>query len=267
MRQVAMTRNTRAFGEPFIFVVGPPRSGTTLVHRLLMNHSLLAGFEDETAIFSFQPVADYQRFRHVSAPDSYQQALEGAVSLADFCVRFHSRCVFLPHRGRYVEKSAQHATWLTYIATRFPQAQFIFCIRDPRDAFCSGSVSRLINQTRSMTAHARYFMKCVRDVAATGFPARDRTHVIRYEELTAEPVEQLDAVSRFLRIPLETERQVASLATIADQRASRPEFRRLGSSITPATVGRWRTEMTLDDARRYQDLASGAMVHFGYELA
>ena len=266
-RQISMTLSDRSFDTPFVFVVGPPRSGTTLVHRLLMNHSRLTGFDDETAIFSFQPVMDYQRFRSFSAYPVYQRALAGAGSLADFCDRLHAQCIVLPHLGRYVEKTPQHAKWMTYIAARFPQAQFVFCVRDPRDAFCSGSVARLIPQARTIRSHARYFMNCVKDVTAPDFPARSRTTVIRYEDLTSVPHEQVDAMSKFLGIPLETERQLASLATAADQRTSRPEFRRLGESITPATVGRWRAEMGLADARCYQQIASAAMVHFGYELA
>jgi len=265
-RQIAMTCNDKTVNLPFVFVTGPPRSGTTLVHRLLMNHSLLAGFEDETAIFSFQPIAEYRRFRRICSREAYEQVLRGSASLAEFCIRLHSKCVSLPHGGRYVEKSAQHATWMKYIAKRIPLAQFIFCIRDPRDAYCSGRVGGLITQANSINAHAQYFLKCLRDVGAPDFPARDRTYVIRYEDLAVDPRGQLDHMSRFLNIPFETAGQLAALASAADQRATKPEFLRLSSPITPATVGRWRREMTQANAKRYQQAAAAAMARFGYDL-
>lgn len=264
LSQIRMTRHGAELEEPFVFVIGPPRSGTTLMHRVLMNHSCLTGFEEETAIFSLRSVEDTQRFSHFVSDAQHSEALFGAVSLAEFCLRLHEIVLNRPKGGRFVEKTPQHAKWLHYIAARFPAAQFVFCVRDPRDTYCSALASGVIPQSKNLHKHASYFNKCAAGLITAPQDLQRRTHVVRYEDFVSDPALRLSTIMAFLGLEPEVECQISTRGKITDRRAARPEFSRLSEAINNSSVARWKTEMSVEDADRYAKLAGSTMRFFNY---
>lgn len=264
--QFQLVKNQMTFSTPFVFVVGPPRSGTTLMHRLLMNHSHLYGFNEETAIFSFRSIFDFKRFQHIITKQQHQYALEGAGSLAEFCIKLHETVFSNSDEKRYVEKTPQHAKWLKYIGQRMPNAQFIFCVRDPKDTFCSAKSSGIITQAKSIKKHAEYFNACCADLINAGPELKRRIYISRYEDFVTDPKQHLENITNFLYLPTESEVQLDMKKNAVDQRSKQPEFQRLSQKIDSSTVGRWRNEMKEEDVQLYQTIAKASIRHFNYDL-
>jgi len=125
-----------------VFIVGMPRSGTTLLEQILGGHSqvfaageLTLGRDGfETAFghappsFNPEPTATEQRLRDEIDREFVQRL--AAAHLAD-----------LEHRNstaeRVVSKLPENYLYLGYLATILPRAKIIHCRRDPRDVALS----------------------------------------------------------------------------------------------------------------------------------
>jgi hypothetical protein len=251
---------------PVAFILGPPRSGTTLLNRVLLNHSAIRGFPVQTNIFSPRSIYDLKRFSHYADPSITARALTETRSLSGFFARLHELSFpDLPQDGYYLEKTPQHARYLSHILRHLPKSKVIFAVRDARDTFCSGRSAQNIPQVRSVPVHARYFNSCVDPVRGL-LSNHERILVVRYEEFTAAPEAGLTRIMGFLGLDPEMENQLAPSNEAKDWRAAEKAFERLNQPITPATVGRWRNEMSTEEMAAYRRIAGKSLELFGYPL-
>lgn len=265
-RNIRRWRNTETVDLPLVLVLGPPRSGTTLLHRTLLNHSRIAGFSEETSIISPKSIYDFNRFAHFVDEDAYRTALDNTRSLAGFFAALHKYALPAGDLAYYAEKTPQHAKRLDYILSRFPNVRIVFAVRDGRDTYCSGKAAGNIPQARTIRSHAAYFMACVRPAMTESARRQDQICVVRYEDFTIDPSGQLDRIMGFLGVDAEPEAQLSAAARKSDDRALRAEFARLNAPISGETVGRWRREMTGTEATAYARIAGSGLSHFGYEI-
>ena len=118
------------------FVVGTPRSGSTLTEQILASHSWVKGLGEIMALPDLvQSVSDV-----LGSSLPYPQCMteltqEGAEALAD---RYHQQVKALAGDARRVtDKMLQNFEHLGLIALLFPQARIILCTRDPLDTCLS----------------------------------------------------------------------------------------------------------------------------------
>lgn len=119
---VAEHRGLASGGEALVFVVGMPRSGTTLVEQVLDAHPDAAGC-GELPFFA-ELVA---RLPEPNGMDEATAALEASRYLA--IARRHGAAGAL----RLVDKAPLNALHLGHVARLFPSARIVWCRRDARD--------------------------------------------------------------------------------------------------------------------------------------
>ena len=115
---------TGNISEMPVFIVGMPRSGTTLVEQICASHSRVfgAGEKNDIAVLA----AELQRER--SDGNNLQHAARRAADA--HIVRLHRMA-----RGasRVVDKMPDNLILIGLIMRLFPRARIIYCSRDPRD--------------------------------------------------------------------------------------------------------------------------------------
>jgi Sulfotransferase family len=158
-----MTTNTK----PPIFIIGPPRCGTTLMAVILGAHEHIfatgethfcedvflntahAGnapkglFDKAAAIARLrdlyarynEPVAQAHIDQVMALPETQGQ-LEAATDFGDLWARF-MRCQMASHQLRWVNHTPRDVFYVTELRRWFPGARFIGMVRDPRDFLCS----------------------------------------------------------------------------------------------------------------------------------
>ena len=114
-----------------VFVVGMPRSGTTLVEQILAAHRDVHGAGERTALgHAFaalgSPEADASSARRIAALDS--ERLDEAAQR--YLMELHE---LAPDARRVVDKMPGNFLYLGLVGLMLPGARIIHCVRDPRD--------------------------------------------------------------------------------------------------------------------------------------
>jgi tetratricopeptide (TPR) repeat protein len=114
-------------GENSIFVIGMPRSGTTLIEQILASHSAVYGAGEQKILGRLCDSQQGQAY-----PD-YCQNLSSA-TVASIAEQYHATVVGLAgDRLRIVDKMPANFLFLGLAAMAFPEAKFVHCQRNPMD--------------------------------------------------------------------------------------------------------------------------------------
>jgi len=117
-----------------IFLLGFPRSGTTLLEQVLAGHPDVAAMEERTCLMDsatafFGSEADLDRLAALPEPEleSWRQAYWKRVAETEPALT----------RPVFIDKMPLNAVFLPLIAKLFPRAKILFALRDPRDVVLS----------------------------------------------------------------------------------------------------------------------------------
>lgn len=274
--------------RPF-FIVGQPRSGTTLVRAIANSHPRLfvppeTGFLPFLQIDGQAPSGDRPLSREEMA---HLLAQIGRLNfewqdLVDDAAAFYGRLAGDPgsptvsqaldalyrrvmgERGaRWGDKTPGYVRYMPQIDRLFPHAQFIHVVRDGRDTALSAR-----EKWEGRHQDSYYLLQqWVESVSAGRRDGRrlgpERYREIHYEALVAQPEETVRALCDFLGesfhpAMLNHTRQFEASGAVGGH----PEVR---NPIFTSSAGRWRREMTPFDRKLAHHLAAPTLRAFGYE--
>jgi Sulfotransferase family len=244
-----------------IFVVGCPRSGTTLV-QCILSASSQAFSLPETHFFSYvlpELGGETDSLLSEAAVRRARALLEQEADLpplGDFWTLLKQPLTgvhlfvaivehFCPAAGlRAIEKTPLHVMQLDWIGALFPDALFVNVVRDPVD-----TVSSLLGvpwaASRSVLSSAQRWTDCVlaAQTYARSAPARIRTVV--YERLVRDPEAQTRALCEFVGLAFEPA-MLVEFGEQAQRNVGRSETwkRDIGRGVLLDRSGIWRSRMT-----------------------
>lgn len=270
--------------DPFVFIVGRGRSGTTLLRAMLTSHTELAIpnethfivplsrdrrlFEgDRLCIEAFltriERVPGYQHMEldhdhvksvfHTCAPSSYPAAVR-------LLFKIYAESV---NKSRYGDKTPIHVLHVEYLARMFPGARFIHVIRDGRDVVLSNL--DLAWGPGSVWEGAVYWKKFVNEGRRAGArlgPQRYRE--LRYEDLIDDPERNVRNLCDF--VELEYESSMLHYFERADSISGAKDSHHQNLALPPTKGLRdWRVQMEAKDVELFAVLAGDLLSEMGYE--
>ncbi len=224
-----------------VFLLGFPRSGTTLLGQVLASHPDVQTMEERTCLMD-----SAAEFFGSEAGLDRLAALSGA-ALDQWRARYWRRAAesgALPSKPVFVDKMPLNAVFLPLIAKLFPQARTLLAVRDPRDVVLSCFRRRfamnagMYEFTRLDLAAAYYgaVMRLMQvyseKLALQGFEAR-------HENLVADFAGQAARLCAFLGLDYRDE--MASFAKRAQARnIDTPSSAQVAQGLSEAGVAQWR---------------------------
>jgi Sulfotransferase family len=276
--------------NPHCFVVGCPRSGTTLLQRMLDAHPRLALANDAHFIqhgvgrrdgdVPMAPelvdrVVSYATFDRLGvSEDEARLAAARSATYAEFVAGLFDGLARKRGKPFAGEKAPVYVRYLPLLHALFPTARIVHIVRDGRDVALSlldwarpglgpGRVSLWETEPIAVSAlfwrwHATTGM---RDGAACG---SSLYREVLYERLVGEPEPELRLISDFLDLPYAVE----MLAYYAGKTRREPGLSSKSAWLPPtAGLRDWRRQMHEGDIELFEALAGNVLSFFGYERA
>ena len=212
-----------------IFIVGPPRSGTSLLSAIVGSHSRIA-CGPETDLFKALPLADARQIASeknwaaqvISRLDSIRYP-DGKSLVSHFGLTADELSKYLSDRApsaqeiysaipgafartngkaRWAEKTPRHIFYVETIRDLYPDAKIIRIVRDPRDSV--PSLVKNIGLSKSLIGEFYRWMS-VYELSEPFFKKDAGSVTIRYEDLVANPEKEVFSLCQFIDEDFEPE--------------------------------------------------------------
>lgn len=277
--------------NPFVFVVGCPRSGTTLVQRMLDAHPDLTVANDthfipraakrELRVHDDPPLTpqlveqamDYHRFHRMGLGlEEVSQAADVDATWSAFVARLYDL------RGRKAgkllsgEKTPDYCRWIPLLHRLFPRARFLHVLRDGRDTALSamdwahagkGPGRWNLWERDPVGASALWWRWQAGAGCRDGRPLGDALyHEVRYEDLVRNPDLEMKAVCRFLELPFS--RRMARFHEGKTRNTPGLSAKSAWLGPTPG-LRDWRRDMAAVDVAVFDAIAGELLDISGYE--
>lgn len=184
-----------------IFVVGFPRSGTTLVEQMLDAHPQLQSMDERPYLTILSDQLETHGIRVPGELDRLTQAecdelRKGYLMLA--CARIRRNW-----DASLVDKNPLNMLQVPLIHRIFPNARFVLMLRHPCDVLLSNYMQNyrsavLMAASLDLTSLARSYVEAFEYWFHHVGLLHPSVHTIRYEELVADPAGQVDRLARYL---------------------------------------------------------------------
>lgn len=283
-------RRGPAAAAPAPFIVGVPRSGTTLLRFMLDANSQLAigpetGFGlvlstpvDRNALLS--AICALETWPDLALDAAEARALLGAVepwSIGGGLRALYSALAERAGKVRWGDKTPGHLQCMPAITGALPEAHFIHIIRDGRDVaaslrglpFAPGGIEAIAEMWRAQIVMGREHGQKLAHY-----------HELRFDQLVHEPEQVMGELCAFIDLDFQPSmlrpqdrapQRMAELAPVRcvgggtvtrDERIARNA--RLMGPLDASRAGRWEQSLTVDEVRQFEAIAGDLLDELGY---
>jgi len=226
------------FGNPSeipVFIVGMPRSGTTLVDRIVSAHPQAASAGELIDLEKI--VVDLPR--KLDHPRTLDLLLHlDRATVQDQAERYLRRVERLGSGAlRVTDKMPQNYFYLGFIAALFPRGRVIHCRRDPLDTCFSCYTHNFADFSTSLEGLGFYYREYERLTAHWHAVLPLRMHEVQYEALVSRPEAAIRELIAFCGLPwsdscLSFHEHRGPVHTVSRMQVRRPVY--------TTSLGRWR---------------------------
>jgi hypothetical protein len=278
--------------NPYVFIVGCPRSGTTLLRRMIDAHRQIAitrethwiakRFERRQGVTPdgfvipelLSRLLSYEKFTRMRIGQDELEGLvagEEPVSYSNFVTGVFD--LYGKGKGKRLvgDKTPAYVRHIPTLHALWPEAKFVHLIRDGRDVSLSAT-----NWSRAYKL-ARRYSTWTEDPITTaalwwewhvrlgredgGSLAPKLYHEVRYEALVSEPAKECEKLCSFLDLPYDD-----AMLKFHEGRTKMKPGLDAKKAWLPITSGLrdWRTQMPAEDLERFEAAAGGLLEELGY---
>ena len=280
-----------------IFVVGTPRSGTTLTAKLFGNHKsifmpgethffddiysrrrVLGNPSDPTGMEKiiqqlltiygrFNELIDQTRINQLSKTSEFLEVLRSAKSYAGLYRRFMEFQMYHEGKERWGNQVPRDLFEIDEIFEFFPKAKIVACVRDPRDFLVSyrdfwkrwtGWESERLKNIYHPVITSLLWKSSMIFLKKKLNQYGSKIILNHYEDLVNNPENQVRTLCAFVEVNFDP------MMLLTNFNNSSTNF--IGNGIYPTSVKSWRRKLGKSDAFLAQQICQQEMVSMGYTI-
>lgn len=246
--------------DKLLFLIGPPRSGSTLLNRMLGAHPAIhapvephlltplahLGYYDRVEKAPYDPIISQLGIRELvkHLPAGEADYLDALRAYAD---TVYHRLLAGTDATLLLDKTPAYALVLDFVARLYPDARYIVLTRHPLSIWSSIVDSFFDGDEQMAYAHNPVLERYVPAMARFLREGPVAIHQVRYEHLVSDPETEMRSLSEFIGIPFDP-RMVdygsAGQAGTAARGLGDPMTVARESRPTTASLGKWAEKMT-----------------------
>lgn len=229
---------------PPVFFIGFPRSGTTLVERMLAHHPDVFASPEMTPLDGVRDWLE-QHFPKKDYPDVLRSLKQGQLGeLRQLYWDWMDKKFDSPKEPVFIDKMPMNILAVGLINLIFPDSKVLFAVRDPRDVIVSCyfqdfSQNLSTSAFNSLPSTAEYY-KLVMDYWIRMKPnLKMKIHEYRYEDLVADDKKTLKKILEFIGVNWRSD-SLGYRTSLAGTHISTPSRAEIIQPISSRAIGRWK---------------------------
>ena len=276
--------------KPPVFVLGAPRSGTTLLYHMLLSSGEFAIYMAETHVFNLigpkfgglaresnrQKLMDvwlrsFQFKRSGLNPERFtSRIMKDCRSEGEFLRIFMELIAEQQGVDRWAECTPEHLLYLQEIKRALPDAKVIHIIRDGRDVALSEVRQNWVrplpwDRDHQLSVSGLYWEWIVRKGREDGAKIAPDYMEVRFEELVASPRELLPRIASFIGQPLDYETMLSN--PVGSLKKPNTSFIDNSKENAFHPVGRWKSKLSPKELRALESVIGPLLAELNYQLA
>ncbi|PJA28167.1 MAG: hypothetical protein CO189_05230 [candidate division Zixibacteria bacterium CG_4_9_14_3_um_filter_46_8] len=201
-----------------IFIIGMPRSGTTMLERILESHSMIMGGPEPhlltpLAHLGYFDKVDKAPYDHILAAESQKlfvstlpkKEQDYIDACRAYCDVLYGRLLTSAGKKHYLDKTPAYGLILPFLSKIYPDAKYIVLTRHPMAIFSSFANSFFDGDYATAQNYNPVLNRYIPAMAR--FLRQDKVSFInvRYEDLVKDPETWVGKIYEYIGIPFEKE--------------------------------------------------------------
>lgn len=271
-----------------IFIVGCPRSGTTLLRKVIASHSNII-VSPESHFFNYwlkeyghlnlsdgsefqhfwQDFSTSKRFSYFDLePNAFLAKLrnQNSISFKRVFQLLMSEYAATQKKLRWGEKTPAHYDYLETILDWFPDAKIIWLIRDPRAVVAS--LLKVKWASNYAYANSYYWLSSAK-LYVDQWQEESRVMLLKYEDLVTAPEEKVEELCQFLREEFEPEmisqRSETDISYPHQDSWAKSHFQQVMQPISHQALEKWRSQLSEVQVAIIEHITRDVMILYKYE--
>jgi hypothetical protein len=199
--------------DRLLFVISPPRAGSTLLQQMLGSHSEVYTHPEPhlitpLAYLGFHDTVDKAPFDHINGAEAMRAFVarlprgedDYLDALRAYSDTLYGRMLAPSGRRYFLDKTPAYATVLPFLTALYPRAKYVVLTRHPLAVMSSYANSFFLGDWQAAHAFNPVLERYVPAMAELLRAARVPLLQVDYETLVAEPESQLARIFAFLEL-------------------------------------------------------------------
>lgn len=199
--------------DRLLFVISPPRAGSTLLQRMLGSHSQVYTHPEPhlitpLAYLGYHDLVDKAPYDHINAAEAMRTFVANLPrkeadyldALRAYGDTLYGRMLEQSGRRYFLDKTPAYALVLPFLRKLYPSARYVVLTRHPMAVMSSYANSFFDGDWEGALAFNPIVERYVPAIAALLRDPPQHLHHVQYEKLVAEPQQELRRLFTFLEL-------------------------------------------------------------------